>query len=108
VIVYISIGNSDDKLTQREWSNFITDLDAHLEYYADDRSAQIHGRWFSAPDDPWQNACWCVELVVDDATDVAAGLKARLRVLAAKYRQDAISWAVAETEFLSPAVGGAE
>ncbi len=93
--VYVSIGNSDDKLTQSEWSIFYARVDSLLENVA--LTAQIHGRWLSPGNAPWQNACWCVE-VPESAVDK---LKADLANLARVYRQDSIAWAVApETEFL--------
>lgn len=99
MIVYISIGNSDDKLTQKEWTDFIADVDDDVQ-----GSGHIHGRWFSAPDVEWQSACWCVE--IDESFNRgpevrAQRLKANLAVHARTYGQDSIAWAeVKETEFL--------
>jgi hypothetical protein len=91
--VYISIGNSDDKLTQQRWADFVTRTHLVLDRYA----STMHGSWFSGPAAPWQNACWCVELV--DA--IVPGAKDELRLLAREFGQDSIAWAVApETEFL--------
>jgi hypothetical protein len=42
MIVYVSIGNSDDKLTQREWSMFCLAVDEALSL------TPKHGVWFSA------------------------------------------------------------
>lgn len=93
--VYISIGNSDDRLTQAEWSHFVADVNGVVRGYA----SVVHGQWFSLPDAPWQNACWCVE-VSDKA---AMFLRDALRNSAKAYRQDSIAWAAAETEFLNGA-----
>lgn len=92
--VYISIGNSDDKLSQVEWAEFVLDVRDALANLAIHR----HGDWYSAPGAPWQNACWCIEVrpvMVDD-------LRARLARIAARYRQDSIAWAEATVSFLSP------
>jgi hypothetical protein len=98
MIVYISIGNSDDKLTQVEWSHFCQETTLAVIGYA----GKVHGRWFSLPDSRYQNACWCVEF--DYATggdDNAAALKEELAVLARECKQDSIAWAeVKETEFI--------
>jgi hypothetical protein len=56
--VYVSIGNSDDKLTQREWHDFIKEIDYTLGFF----SERCHGNWFSNPVSAFQNACWCVEV----------------------------------------------
>jgi hypothetical protein len=94
VIVYVSIGNSDDKLTQSEWNDFIRSVDAALMAVA-----HIHGAWFSAPVSPWQNACWCIE-APEGRADFTS-LKDALCDLARKYRQDSIAWApVIHTEML--------
>lgn len=108
MIVYVSIGNSDDKLTQAEWAHFYTSVRHLLANDLQPREAEgwgslafsaptIHGRWQSVPSDPWQNACWCVEIEDHDAP----AIQHELKLLAAKFRQDSIAWAeVCDTEFL--------
>ncbi|GIJ10747.1 hypothetical protein ACFFMR_18955 [Micromonospora andamanensis] len=90
--VYISIGNSDDKLTQNLWAHFY----ALVEYHIRDHAQQIHGRWQSVPSDPWQNACWCIQIAPMHAEE----LRRKLAREAKAFRQDSIAWAVANTEFL--------
>lgn len=91
--VYISIGNSDDKLSQREWSEFVRATREVLEHFAD----AIHGSWLSMPSDPWQNACWCVEFRTESAVNV---VRMELGQLADQFRQDTIAWAEAATDFI--------
>lgn len=94
ITAYVSIGNSDDKLTQKEWAAFL--LRTHL--LLDDAASVMHGSWYSGPGVEWQNACWCVEIPADRAEPVRDGL----RLLAREFRQDSIAWAEApRTEFLS-------
>lgn len=93
VTVYISIGNSDDKLTQAEWLDFIQDMRVFVVGQAD----QIWGEWFSAPDSRYQNACWGVEFRDQETADFARSQAKRVR---GNYGQDSIAWAVAETEFV--------
>jgi hypothetical protein len=97
MIVYISIGNSDDKLTQQEWSDFLIETDILLDPLGSP-IIRRHGVWHSRPDDPWQNACWCVEIEDGDADE----LRDALRHQARQYRQDSVAFAVADTEFLEP------
>lgn len=93
MIAYVSIGNSDDKLSQREWSSFHGETDNLLR-----RFAMVHGAWTSLGTAPWQNACWCVEIT--DKTRVEY-VKAELAGLANRFRQDSIAWAEAPTtEFI--------
>jgi hypothetical protein len=92
---YVSIGNSDDKLSQQEWSKFIDELDF---LFADaSRRVRVHGRWFSAPDTRWQNACWCVEIT----PELLGSIQRHLVRIAGKYGQDSLAFATATTEFLS-------
>jgi len=109
MIVYVSIGNSDDKLSQAEWSRFhkLTHLlfTNGLGPIGDGWGSEsfdtptIHGHWLSSPTDPWQNACWCLEF--DDHN--APAMQFELKQLAAEFRQDCIAWAeVRDTEFLGP------
>jgi hypothetical protein len=96
ITVYISIDNSDDKLTQQEWSQYASAFADELGRWA----VHIHGFWHSLPDSPFQNAAACVEIAVGDV-ESARRMLARL---AADYRQDSIAWAVAPvTEFITPA-----
>ena len=92
MIVYISIGNSDDKLTQVEWSSFIIEMITRVVTLGN-----RHGEWFSTPFAAYQNACWCVEFDNPTDLDEAREVTAEIRE---KYRQDSIAWAIAETEFI--------
>ena len=93
MIVYVSIGNSDDKLSQQEWSRFYGSVSVELSSAA----RSVHGQWQSLPSSPFQNACWCIEVSNSDA----AGLKALLAEIAKEFEQDSIAWAEAPvTEFI--------
>lgn len=97
MIVYISIGNSDDKLTQVQWVAFVSRTQALLEGH----DARFHGNWRSLPDHPWQNACWCVEI----EPVLAEKLQGHLATIAADYQQDSIAWSeVAVAKFIGPTV----
>lgn len=85
--VYVSIGNSDDRLTQAEWSEFY--VTTTLAIRTATGFTQMHGQWVSEPASAWQNACWCFEI----EEDMAWFLKKDLASLAQQYRQDSIAWA---------------
>jgi hypothetical protein len=95
MIVYISIGNSDDKLTQAEWHNYVIAMLARIKPLA----VRAHGEWFSDPMAAWQNACWCLEFTpgsaeLSEAREVCTEIRK-------EFRQDSIAWAVVpETEFI--------
>lgn len=115
MIVYICVGNSDDQLSQAEWVGLIAAVDRALglglPVHLPQPLVHVHGRWFSAPDVPWQSACWCIEfefdrrIVTGDARQTTIGLDLhyRLSLAARKYRQDSIAWAqVPITELIKP------
>jgi hypothetical protein len=92
--LYISIGNSDDKLTQKEWSSFAIDTAGAVRKWG----SQLHGEWLSLPHAQFQNACWCLEILEDDMD----GLRGELARLATQYQQDAIAWAEATFFEITP------
>ena len=53
----VSIGNTDNKLTQQEWSKFVEEMGEFIRQTAD------HIHFDGAPPNsaPWQNFAWLVE-----------------------------------------------
>lgn len=90
--VTIQIGNSDNKLSQKEWSSFVACVYDLLRLSA----WEIHFAGTSNPTAPWQNACWVFDIDEEDFF----GLKQELRSIAHQYNQDSIAWTVGETEFI--------
>ena len=95
MIVYVCVGNSDDKLTQQQWARYV----AEFRDLVTGSAMRTHGVWFSPPDIAYQNAVICVEFVTGfDFRD----LKRELGRLAADYYQNSIAWAeVPNTEFIT-------
>ena len=54
--VTVSIGNSDNKLTQKEWNQFVVEMDAALHV-----EGKIHFFGASPNYEPWQNVAWILE-----------------------------------------------
>ena len=100
--IYVTIGNSDDKLEQHQWSAFCGAVDRVFDYAARYVGSTVHGRWYSLPNEQWQNACWCIEFAPDMPEEIIAQYRSELTRLAATFRQDSIAWAEATTEFLAP------
>lgn len=91
--VYVSIGNSDDKLTQSRWACYVDDIRDEVRRHAD----QIHGEWYSAPDSVYQNACFCAAAPAHELP----AMRAMLTKIREVYGQDSVAWAVtSETEFI--------
>lgn len=95
MIAYISIGNSDDKLTQAEWSQFVVSMIARITTLATVK----HGEWFSVPFSAYQNACWCLEFPADPA--VMTEVREVLAEIRDEFRQESIALAIVDmTEFV--------
>lgn len=88
--VSVLIGNSDDKLRQLVWSQFILDVGLAVA----EHSSRVHFMGCSLPNVAHQNACFVAE-----CTNLA-GLRKDLAELAAKYYQEAIAMVVGETEMV--------
>jgi hypothetical protein len=105
-LVYVTVGNSDDKLTQARWSAFVTDvrkvLQASIDLGGEGRGGAWVGAWFSDPGAPYQNAIWAVEYI--DAQG-AGWAQAQLMLLAGEYDQDTIAWTYGVTTLLAPISG---
>lgn len=93
--IFVQIGNSDDKLSQARWAEFIAATGHLISSYAQ----EFHFAGFSSPSAKWQNACWC--LVPASELDEKT-LRKRLASLAAIFDQDSIAWAEAVAEFITP------
>lgn len=95
--VHVSIGNSDDKLTQAEWSSFKWSVESAVRH----ATSEVYGSWVSPSADPWQNACWA--FAIDPGSPQCAYLRSQLRLLGAHYSQDSIAWCRGDTEFMTAA-----
>ena len=93
VTVYVSIGNSDDKLTQQQWAAFVSDFGICMRLHA----SEIYGEWYSLPDAPYQNACMAVAV----NPQVVDALRDQLTQIRKHFNQDSIAWAqVRGTDFI--------
>lgn len=89
-VLAVSIGNSDDKLTQREWADYFADVRGLIRH----RAAHVHGEFASLPSSPYQNACFLFE------GEASEGLLRELADLAADYRQTSIAVTIGNTIFV--------
>lgn len=58
VTVYVSINNTDDRLSQGRWAMFHMDMGRNIQAYG----GQILGEWFSHVVAMWQTACWKIDV----------------------------------------------
>lgn len=96
-VTYVSIGNSDDKLGQAEWAEYVATIDRLFK----GSGWHVHGTWMSLPNAYWQNACWAVEVPADipDAMDALTGA---LGAACARFRQDSIAVVTGVPTFVGP------
>lgn len=89
--VVISVGNTDNRLTQKEWSDFVYEINNILE-----RCCKIH--FFGGPANysMYQNACWWINI---DKTEIHS-IRSVLMQIRINFKQDSIAWLSGKTEFI--------
>lgn len=90
--ITIQIGNSDDKLTQSEWSNFVARCAGRIEC----RTPHIHFSGGSSNWNEWQNYAWVIMIEPEKSEE----LKRVLEEVRKSYRQESIAWTEGETQFI--------
>lgn len=90
--ITIQIGNTDDKLTQKEWKRFVDRVFSIVAAHG----GELHFFGGSQSFESWQNACWvfeCFDFTVDE-------LKKELVRARIEYNQDSIAYIEGATEFI--------
>ena len=90
--ITVQIGNTDNKLTQSEWSEFCKELSTLIGQHA----AEVFFQGGSTWDAPLQNACWVCEV----APGQIEPLRAVLKPCREKFRQDSVAFTVGSTDFV--------
>jgi hypothetical protein len=95
ITVAVQIGNSDDKLSQRDWSFFVSSVGTAIESTGID--THFSGVSYGAA--PWQNACWLFEFPdqEDGMIDKLIGKLKRIRI---DYKQESIALTRGSTIFI--------
>jgi hypothetical protein len=91
ITVTIQIGNSDNKLAQSRWAEFIQQMEYEIAVRG---SIQFCGGSHAAA--PWQNFCW----VVNCPNVNFEGLKAAVKAVREKYNQDSAAFTPGDTSFV--------
>jgi hypothetical protein len=92
VTVYVTVGNSDDRLSQSRWADFTE----AVGYVVLDYEVEVYGPWFTPSDSSRQSACWGVEV----ERQALVGFRSELDLLRQQFGQDTIAFAVAELEMI--------
>lgn len=90
--IVIQIGNSDDKLSQGQWAEYVTGLRLVVVSFA----PTIHFSGGSPCDARWQNFCIVGEIAVQNLP----AFDAELRELAKSFDQESIAVIIGETAFV--------
>lgn len=90
--VSIQVGNSDNKLTQGDWANFV----AGMRHAISCNVYRIHFQGGSDWDAPWQNCCWVCEVNLDQIEP----LKTVITTIRKQYKQDSAAVMFGRTEFI--------
>lgn len=88
--VTIQIGNTDNKLTQQEWSQFVLEMREIIHQHL----GTVHFFGGSATYEPWQNVCWVVE------ASALEEFRKEATALRQKYKQDSVAFTIGNTEFV--------
>ena len=91
--ITVCIGNSDNKLSQKRWSEFVDALYASLGGFAD----QLLFGGCSDGGKPWQNAAVIFRF------NGAPGLREKLEDLAFRFNQESIALVSGQTDLVAPA-----
>lgn len=90
--VALLIGNSDDKLSQARWFDFVSDVNVSVRT----RASHMHFHGAPPTTDMWQNACWVFE-ILSERVDAC---KRQIAEIAKTYGQDGVAWLEGHTEIL--------
>lgn len=90
--VTIQIGNTDNKLTQEDWSEYVNAVNNAVGFLAH----KVH--FFGGPSafERWQNAAWIIEVY----ERVLEQLKLDVAKIRAGFSQDSAAWTEGETRFI--------
>lgn len=92
ITVTVQIGNSDDKLSQKDWAHYVSVVRNAIATSA----FQVHFSGVSAADATWQNAAFVFEIERTPANQLAIDLQA----IRAGHNQESLAWTEGKTEFI--------
>ena len=92
VTITIQIGNTDDKLSQSEWADYVSEVREIVTRH----SNVVYFFGASANWERWQNAAWVIEF---DRRRIRM-LKTLLLRTRKRFSQDSVAWSEGETQFI--------
>lgn len=97
----ICIGNSDHKLTQIEWSEYVKDIDTFVDRWR----FNVYFRGFPESAARWQNACWVLDArnLFGEPVGLAGDIfRSELGRIAKRYKQDSIALVLGDSSMVVP------
>lgn len=92
----VLIGNSDNKLTQREWAVFTDTINKIIRNH----SHEVHFHGYSLSNSKYQNAAWVFIMHGVTEMDGIESLKEELAFQKRQWRQESIALVYGTTEFI--------
>lgn len=89
--IAVSVGNTDNKLTQQDWNKFVEDVIDAVGTYG-----KVHFFGGASTWAPWQNVAWIVEVAPKDIDTLGDALT-KIRK---KYNQESVFIMVSEGMFI--------
>lgn len=96
--IFVTIGNSDDKLTQERWHNYTVAVRLTIDGYA----REVYGEFYSNPNSRWQNACW--SFTIEENANIKLELANKLASVAKQFNQESIAWSKAQSTLIKAAL----
>jgi len=92
ITITIQIGNTDNKLTQQAWSEYVEEVGDICKEF----STETH--FFGGPNnwERWQNVAWIFEMCPNRVNQ----LSSQLEICRRRYLQDSIALTAGETSFV--------
>jgi hypothetical protein len=90
--ITIQIGNTDNKLSQNDWSHYVEATKQAIEKIVN----EVHFFGGSPNWYPWQNVAWVVVL----QEEMIPEIKQQLAFVRHSYKQDSVAWTEGETIFV--------
>lgn len=90
--VSVLVGNSDDKLSQKQWRSFVLQIGGVINFLA----GQIHFASGSDSHAEWQNFCWVFEIQDKDIDSLSSNITA----IRKNFEQDSVAIVIGDTKFI--------
>lgn len=93
--VIIQLGNTDNKLTQKEWAIFISNIEKVL---SDTKytGLQVHFAGGSSAEKAWQNYCFVFNCYESDIESI----RFRVQNIRGLFKQDSVAFTLGKTELI--------